>query len=231
MSTTGNGDGDGALSVPGAGDINRAPWTKPEGAEFETPREEYIYSPVKISLVALAAKWKVTYRSLIYYCRRHHWVNDRKRIQEGLVLAREQQIYRSARTAVTSAVRRHARLGKMLQDDAEASLKEVGANGLRKLQPERYMEAVYGMRQGVDIERSAMGDAVSIASMILRRFLDGLKEMDLPIDVVGKISLFIKRLLAETEGDAEWEATNEKGGGGGGVEAEEDDTGSDFVKH
>ena len=53
-------------------------WIKPEGSEYETPAEEYIYSPEPgISLRALAEKWQAKKNNLANWSRNEKWVEQR----------------------------------------------------------------------------------------------------------------------------------------------------------
>lgn len=138
------------------GDVN-------EGADnYPTPRDEYILSPEPIALVDLYRKWKAkgivrtSKTNFELKCKKENWVSERKIMQERIrERAAKKYVDRMAGRMESSwfdATRRHMDIGKGMQ--------AKGAKVLFQLVDEQDIkasESIRMLKEGVDIERKALG--------------------------------------------------------------------------
>ncbi len=57
-------------------------WTRPKGSPYESPGEEYIFSPEEISLDKLCKKWEVNLRTIKNWSVKQSWIDKRKQYHE-----------------------------------------------------------------------------------------------------------------------------------------------------
>lgn len=65
-----------------AGAKKKSLWTKPEGSTYNSPGEEYIFSPEEVSLKELGKKWKVHLRTIKSWSTKQNWVAKRRQYHE-----------------------------------------------------------------------------------------------------------------------------------------------------
>lgn len=167
--------------------------------DYNTPKDEYMYSPVKISIVALSKKWKgvkkgYTFPSLIRKSQDEGWPRLRKNYQ--IVLKKEVEKKITAKlsermsSGVVDANFRHIKLGQLMQDFGSSMIKYDNDRKCFYIQdpksgeiiiPKNLGEIVRFIKEGAILERKALGLADQIVKIQFARELG-----EMYFEIVGK---------------------------------------------
>lgn len=137
----------------------------PSQSAYATPREEYVCSPERPTLAALAERWKgkpgCSEGNLKLMCFRERWVAMRKEFWEHARDLAQKRIAEQAAGRIVEANDRHIQLGRGVQAITGQLVKaaiESGDATSKELGPGERLRVVANLaRVGVDIERRGLG--------------------------------------------------------------------------
>ena len=73
--------------------VKRTLWTRPDGSDYESPAEEYIFSPLgfDVGLQVLGKKWEVPHRTIVRWSGDQEWVKRREIHTKALSIQNQEQ--------------------------------------------------------------------------------------------------------------------------------------------
>lgn len=144
-------------------------------SKYATPKQEYIQSPISISIQRLAIKWKTGYRALGKRCNRGKWVEKRQDFQAKMSAKVEERAIEKGgevqaeeirrELADLKAVRKHI-LSRLVPNDVS-----IAGQAVLVSKPTDYAalaNAFIAVDKQICLRRGVSGGAEALGSLLVR---------------------------------------------------------------
>lgn len=184
--------------------------------EFETPRDEYIFSSIRISFEDLASKWKgvkkgYSFANLLRNSRKENWPLQRKdyqkKVRKEIDKRTVEKLGDKLSNTIVDANLRHMKLGQMMQEFGSSMIVVDEENKCMYIQdpitkerivPKNVNEIVRVIKEGADLERKALGLADQVVKVQFARELG-----EIYFNIISKYIIdvtILKNIAGEIEG-------------------------------